>query len=202
MEVTPSLKLEDPKRRSQELLREYPECSVELELLSRCGERLADVLTGRCDPLQLLFPENGASAENLYDDAPFMKTANALVRQALELALKNLPEGKTSRILEIGAGTGGTTAHILPCLPADRTEYVFTDVSNSFLIAAAQKVLFLSLCSLSAARPRKRAGSQGFAANRFDIIIAANVLHATADLSRTSALCQGAFGAARSTRLG
>ena len=176
----------DPKRRVRELLLEYPQCGIELELVSRCGERLADVLTGRCEPLQLLFPENAsASAENLYCAAPFMKTANALVRRTLELTLKDLPIGQTVRILEIGAGTGGTTEQILPLLPADRTEYVFTDVSNSFLIAAAQKFLSCPFIQYRLLDLERQPAAQGFAKGRFDIVIAANVLHATTDLTRT-----------------
>ena len=180
-----AIKREDPKRRSEELLRQYPGCRVEVELLSRCGEQLADVLVGRADPLELLFPGNGASAENLYDGAPFMKTANALVRRALELGLKNLPEKQTVRILEIGAGTGGTTKHILSCLPRERTQYVFTDISNSFLIAAAQKFSSYPFIEYRLLDLERDPRSQGFEAGAFDIVIAANVLHATADLSRT-----------------
>ncbi len=143
------------------------------------------MLAGCADPLELLFPKNGASAENLYDDAPFMKTANALVRQAVAGALKRLQAEKTARILEIGAGTGGTTAHVLTLLPADRTEYVFTDVSNSFLTAAARKFSSYPFVRYRRLDVEKEPGEQGFADDRFDIVIAANVLHATADLSRT-----------------
>jgi microcystin synthetase protein McyG len=184
--LLPSPKFDHPKLRAQDLLREYPECRIELKLLSRCGERLADVLTNRCDPLQLLFPENDSpSAENLYCDAPFMKTANALVSQAVAAVLNHLPKGMTLRILELGAGTGGTTASILPCLPADRTEYVFTDVSNSFLITAAQKFSSYPFVRYRLLDLEREPASQGFTGGRFDIIIAANVLHATADLTRT-----------------
>ena len=181
-----SLQLGDLKRRSEELLREYPECNTELALLSRCGEQLPDVLTGRCDPLELLFrKDDSASAENLYCDSPFMKTANALVGATLARALDHLPEGRTVRILEIGAGTGGTTSYVLPRLPADRTEYVFTDVSNSFLMTAAAKFPAYPFVRYQLFDLEREPGSQGFAANPFDIVIAANVLHATADLSRT-----------------
>jgi acyl transferase domain-containing protein/trans-aconitate methyltransferase/acyl carrier protein len=181
-----SLQVGDLKRRSDELLQEYPECNTELELLSRCGEQLPDVLTGRGDPLQLLFPgDDSASAENLYCHSPFMKTANALVRETLARALDHLPEGRTVRILEIGAGTGGTTSYILPRLPADRSEYVFTDVSNSFLLTAAAKFASYRFVRYQLLDIEREPRSQGFAANEFDMVIAANVLHATADLSRT-----------------
>ncbi len=180
------LPLGDANRRSEELLRQYPECHTELRLLSRCGAQLPEVLTGRCDPLQLLFPgDDSASVENLYCDSPFMKTANALVREILASALAQLPEGRNVRILEIGAGTGGTTSYILPRLAAHRTEYVFTDVSNSFLITAAAKFSAYPFVRYQLLDLEKEPRSQGFTANQFDIVIAANVMHATADLGRT-----------------
>ena len=114
-----------------------------------------------------------------------MKTANALVRQIRGRGAQAPAGRKTVRILEIGAGTGGTTAQVLPCLPADRTEYVFTDVSNSFLIAAARKFSSYPFVRYRLLDLEKEPGAQGFADDRFDIVIAANVLHATADLTRT-----------------
>ena len=36
-------------------------------------------------------------------------------------------------ILEIGAGTGGTTGYVLPELTAGRANYVFSDISSFFL---------------------------------------------------------------------
>jgi phospholipid N-methyltransferase len=42
-------------------------------------------------------------------------------------------------VLEIGAGTGGTTAYILPHLNPDQTEYVFTDIGSLFITKAQEK---------------------------------------------------------------
>ena len=55
-------------------------------------------------------------------------------REAVRTAIPEQPSGGTIRILEIGGGTGGTTAHILPRLVADgkRVSYVFTDISPHF----------------------------------------------------------------------
>jgi SAM-dependent methyltransferase len=110
-------------------------------LLSRCGERLADVLKGQCDPLQLLFPDDSdITAEQLYQDSPVAQLFNAGVQDAVATTLAQLPKNRTVRILEIGAGTGGTTAHVLPRLDPSRTDYVFTDISNLFAAKAAQKI--------------------------------------------------------------
>jgi hypothetical protein len=52
--------------------------------------------------------------------------------------LADLPAGETLQILEVGAGTGGTTAFVLEALApfADRIRYVFTDIGTFFLDAA------------------------------------------------------------------
>ena len=59
---------------------------------------------------------------------------------------RRLPDDRKLRILEVGAGTGGTTAHVLPLLPADRTEYLFTDVSPLFTARAADTSARLRPC--------------------------------------------------------
>ena len=160
--------------------------SAELALLDRCGARLADVLRGGTDPLQLLFPQGELeSVERIYESGPVARVFNTLVRRAVEVAVAALPPGRRLRVLEIGAGTGATTAAVLPALSSSSTEYVFTDLSPLFLARAGEKfrdVPFLTCRSLDIERDP---GAQGFETGGFDLIIAANVLHATRDLRRT-----------------
>ena len=160
--------------------------SAELALLDRCGARLADVLRGGTDPLQLLFPQGELeSVERIYESGPVARVFNTLVRRAIEVAVAAVPPGRRLRVLEIGAGTGATTAALLPALSSSSTEYVFTDLSPLFLARAGEKfrdVPFLTCRSLDIERDP---GAQGFETGGFDVIIAANVLHATRDLRRT-----------------
>ncbi|MBG1264427.1 SDR family NAD(P)-dependent oxidoreductase [Nostoc sp. BAE] len=169
-----------------QLQTKYPSASAELTLIERCGLHLSEVLQGRCEPLQILFPNGDLSAiAQLYQNSPAAQMMNTLVQQAVLSALEKLPSGQTVRILEIGAGTGGTTANLLPQLATKSVEYVFTDISPLFLAKARQQFsdyTFVRYQSLNIEQP---IGSQGFSANSFDIIIAANVLHATKDLSQT-----------------
>ena len=104
-------------------------------------------------------------------------------------ASPTLPAGETLQILEVGAGTGGTTAFVLEALApfADRIRYLFTDIGKFFLDAARQRFAdypFVAFAALDIERPP---GRQGFAANGFDVVIAANVLHATRDIDATLA---------------
>ena len=97
----------------------------------------------------------------------------------------SLPQGRTIRILEIGAGTGGTTASVLPGLPADRVEYVFTDISPLFVAKAQQKFAAYPFVRYQTLDIEQDPIAQGLTAHHFDIILAANVIHATADLRGT-----------------
>ena len=176
----------DPTGRHRQLLATFPDRTTELRLLGRCGECLADVLRGTQDPLPILFSPAGlADLEKLYRSSPLSATFNHLVRDAFAEVVQRLPADRKLRVLEIGAGTGGTTAHVLPLLPADRTEYVFTDVSPMFTARAAETFGGDSAFACRVLDIERDPAEQGFDGHGYDIILAANVLHATADLRRT-----------------
>jgi microcystin synthetase protein McyG len=103
----------DPDAQCARLLARYPEAAAELTMLRRCGAELAQVLTGIIDPLQLLFPGGDMrDAEDIYERSPFARAISTLAAEAAAQAVACLPEQRTLRVLEIGAGTGGTTAFL------------------------------------------------------------------------------------------
>ncbi len=168
------------------MLGTFGEMDAELHTLSRCARELARVLTGEKDPLDLLFPGGSfAEAYDLYTDSPFARTFNATLADAVRSAIERLPGSVTLRVLEIGGGTGGTTAYVLPLLPRDRTEYTFTDVSRLFLDRAGKQYVEYPFVRTAILNIEQEPAEQDFRPAQFDIIIAANVLHATADLTRT-----------------
>lgn len=161
-----------------------PALRGEATLLSRCGSKLAEVLQGRQDPLQILFPDGDLSAlHQLYRDSPLLKTVNTLASHAVRAALAKLPADRGCRILEIGAGTGSATSAILPHLPSRQVEYVFTDVSAFFPMKARQEFTAHRFVTYATLDIEQDPMAQGFAGKRYDLIIAANVLHATRSLS-------------------
>ncbi|MBD2533570.1 polyketide synthase dehydratase domain-containing protein [Nostoc flagelliforme FACHB-838] len=173
------------------LLKQYPKADAELILLQRCGERLAQVLRGECNVVELLFAEGTFSTtERLYQESPSARLNNTLVQEAIAIALSNLPANRKVRILEIGAETGGTTAYILSKLPSDRVEYVFTDVSYLFTAKAQQKFRDYPFVQYQLLNIEREPLAQGFAPQEFDLVLAANVIHATSDLRRTLAHIQ------------
>src|SRR5690606_37595496 len=95
------------------------------------------------------------------------------------------------RILEIGAGTGGTSMCVFRALAPHRAgiaEYLYTDVSRAFLIHAERSYAD-SAPNLATAlfEVEKPLAGQGVPPHSYDLVIAANVLHATADMRRTLA---------------
>ena len=158
------------------------------DYVQSCGPRAAAVLTGKESALDTLFPGGSfALADGLYQTSPVSRYLNAIVRAVVEKAVAAaVPRGEV-RVLEIGAGTGGTTSALLPALPAERTTYVFTDVSDLFLNQARANLAAYPFVRFARLDMEQDPGAQGFAPAGFDVIVAANVLHATRDLRLTLA---------------
>lgn len=172
--------------RHRELLDRYPAFEADLKLAHRCATRMHRVMRGQEDPLEVLFGEEAASwTERLYRESPVAQFYNDLVVNCVSQFVRRLAPHRPVHILEVGGGTGGTTAHILPVLPADRVEYVFTDVSRLFLTQAAHKFARFPFVHYRTLDLEKAPDAQGFAEGRFDLIVAANVLHATPNLRRS-----------------
>lgn len=169
-----------------ELAKKYPQFHHESTLLGRCGPRISEVVRGTVDPIQLIFPEDKWDAiVKYYVEGFAFKKYNDIASRSIAELIKNVPEDQTIRVLEIGAGTGGMTQAILPMLPADRTEYVFTDLSHMFMLKAQQRFSGFPFVQYKIMDIEKDPAEQGFDLNTFDIIIASDVIHATRDLSVT-----------------
>lgn len=164
----------------------FPGAGNELALVAQCGGALAQALDGRVDGLQLLFPEGDMSlVTRFYTESPGLAVINGLLLAALDAALDRLPAGRGVRILEIGGGTGSSTAHLLPHLPAGHCQYCFTDVSPVFTTKARERFGDYPFVDYRVLDIERDPLAQGFEEAGFDIVIAANVLHATRDLGQT-----------------
>ena len=164
--------------------------SIELGVLRRCGESLAEVLRGRADALDLLFGgERGAAS--LYQESAAVRALNRMVADAVLKAAAGLPEGRPLRVIEIGGGTGGTTSALLEILPTGQTEFTFTDISTDSFPDVERKLgdrgVDLRFLALDIERDPE---NQGFALHGYDLVIAANVLHETRDLGEALAHCR------------
>ena len=150
------------------------------------GGNLAAMLTGRKHPLEFLIP--GGSSENLeenYARSPIFRYCNGVSAALLAAVVGHLPAERRIRVLEIGAGTGGTSVSLLPVLPRDRAVYVYTDVSRFFVDLGRKKFAqypFLHFAELDIDDEPRR---QGLTPGAFDVVVAAHVLHATRELRAT-----------------
>ena len=151
-----------------------------------CGTDLAEILTGRIDPLHRLFPGGSSEiAERLYRDSPESKAYNRLLGEVIARAVESAPAGRPVRILEVGGGTGGSTVHIISQLASDRVQYCFTDVGPSLVERARTSFGSYPFMTFRQFDLEGDPGAKGLTAESFDIIVAANVVHATKDLRQT-----------------
>ncbi len=191
-EVTILSRLPAPPPTADEIRNAYPDLAPFVALATRCLERLNDVMTGAMKATEVLFPDSSMDlVKPIYRGNPAADHYNELLVRAVKRFVADLAgRGGNGplRILEIGAGTGGTSARLLQALRAQagKLQYVYTDVSRGFTEHGRRtygptypfaefKVLDIE------ADP----SAQGFELGRFDVVVATNVLHATRNLSRT-----------------
>ncbi|MEA2828432.1 MAG: hypothetical protein QOG43_2871 [Actinomycetota bacterium] len=163
-----------------------PAYATDAALLARCGAGLAGVLQGRLDAAQILFADEGADLlAHFYRDAPASRFSNTLVTEAVAALIPGRGGDRPLRVLEVGGGTGGTTAHVRRVLPDD-AEYTFTDVSPRF----TQAVTGVHTAVVDIERDL---AAQGIEPGTFDLVVGANVVHATADAGATLSRLAGAL---------
>lgn len=96
----------------------------------------------------------------------------------------------TLKILEVGAGTGGTTETILRSMVANQllpsySVYTFTDISAGFFPAAKERFSYAPNIEFKVLDISQNPLDQGFEEDTYDLIIASNVIHATPSLYQT-----------------
>ena len=189
-DLLPDEALADPEAFADKMVERYPHGYNELNILRRSGIALADGLRGTVDPLDVLFRSEGPGVTEYYFAAPASRASNRLLADAVARVVRDWTGERRLRVLEVGAGTGSATSVVLPELQAD-CDYMFTDISAGFFAEA--EVRFDSSEIPIEYRPldiEKEPSSQGFELHAYDLIIAANVLHATRDLGDTLTHCR------------
>lgn len=157
-----------------------------LAYVRNSAEKAEGVLTGRISALETLFPGGSFDlAADLYESATQLRYVNGIAAGALEAFVAARPPQAPVRVLEVGAGTGGTTSSLVPVLPADRSRYDYSDVSDVFLDWGRSK--FASVPFLHTRRFDLEAdpGAQGVEPASYDVIVGSNVVHAVRDLPAT-----------------
>lgn len=166
----------------------HPQHATVNKLVRAVGCELAQCLTGAKDCLQILFGDraNKKTLDDMYEYWPLVRTPSLVLGDFLAQALTRASGGGKFRILEIGAGTGGTTRHLVPLLRSLGIpfEYTFTDLSASLVAAAKRQwkdlakdgtMLFRVVDIEQPPLPEDTAA--------YHIVLSTNCVHATRDLN-------------------
>jgi acyl transferase domain-containing protein/nucleoside-diphosphate-sugar epimerase/acyl carrier protein/SAM-dependent methyltransferase len=170
----------------QQLVRDYPDHNFANRLTQFCGLRLADVLTGKMDGIKLIFgsPEGRELVSGLYGDSLLNKLAYEQMKDFLRRLISKLPKHEGPlKILEMGAGTGGTTKWIVPMLAELNfpIEYTYTDLAPSFVAAARQKFKAYPFMKFRVHDIEKQPADDLLGTQH--LILASNAVHATHSLT-------------------
>ncbi|MFE7118963.1 SDR family NAD(P)-dependent oxidoreductase, partial [Streptomyces sp. NPDC057654] len=161
----------------------HPAFASAAALTARQLQALEDSCRDDADATEAVVSDSAARMlEQYYDVSPLCRFHNRVAQALVEQLTGALPADRALRVLEIGAGTGGTTAALLPLLPADRAHYTFTDVSSYFLTRAETHFAAYDFVEYAAFDLNQDPAEQGMAAGEFDLIVASNALHTAADL--------------------
>ncbi|KAK1579385.1 beta-ketoacyl synthase domain-containing protein [Colletotrichum navitas] len=176
-----------------EILGKHPHNAAIRQLLHAVGPYLEACLVGKMDALQILFGNraNKKWLDEVYRDWPMLVTATQLLGDFLCRAFTQaesntdtkVPRNGCFRVLEVGAGTGGTTRHIVSLLK-DRGipfEYRFTDISPTLVQKAKASFKDISGMSFGVMDIEKEPEVEFVEA--FHVIISTNCIHATRNIS-------------------
>jgi acyl transferase domain-containing protein/SAM-dependent methyltransferase len=163
------------------------------ELAVRMGRKIVPVLRDETDPLQLMFGEDDIL------DRVYRRTATLNDLPAQQKAYLNVlaKHEANLRVLEVGAGTGSSTAQVLDALApiaddgvsiaSSVSHYMYTDISAVFFEQARQS--FQPYTNIMEYRvldaEQDIAEQEGFEAGSYDLIVAQNVVHTTTNLVKT-----------------
>ncbi|KAK3332590.1 hypothetical protein B0T19DRAFT_457479, partial [Cercophora scortea] len=166
-----------------DMIRKFPVHEAESLLLNITGSRLAECLTGKVDPLQILFANktNRQLMADVYDKAPMCQATTQLLSRYLLDIFSSIPAGETVHLLEVGGGTGGTTRFLVDTLTRHGISftYTFTDISSALVGGAKKKfaaydcMRYLTLDCEKAPAPDQ--------IGKYHVIISTNCIHATSD---------------------
>ena len=152
----------------------------EIDIVARFGSQLSEILLTKVNPLDLLFPKGNLSdGLKFYQESPAAKALNQVVCRLMAEVIEITQTRGKLRVLEVGAGTGATTASALEGLNGNYAEYCFSDISPLFTRQAEERFGSQDGFSTRILDISARSEEFGAVAGEFDIVIAANVVHAT-----------------------
>ncbi|KAK3693043.1 polyketide synthase module [Podospora appendiculata] len=172
--------LDDTKEDIQALMDKFPG-QIDLCLGRAIGENMIDVMRGKTELLQHMIEDN--MLDRLYMEGIGFPFINHFISRVISHISHKYPR---MNILEIGAGTGGTTRKLLDVIGDTYSSYTYTDISTGFFEKAAEKFSDhrdkINFRILNVENPPVE---NGYEEHTYDLVVASNVLHATRSLKET-----------------
>ena len=174
----------------EQFMAEFPAYAGEARLMALTGPKLAGCLTGEIDPLTLMFRGSAAQSvmEGYYTASPMLSTMTEQLVTFIQTVVASSSiesRDRPLRILEVGAGFGGTTTRLAQVLESMRVPvtYKFTDISSSLVKGARTRFakypwMEYQVLNLEGDMPDSLKDT-------YDIIIGTNCVHATTNKTKT-----------------
>ncbi|MFC0602212.1 type I polyketide synthase [Streptomyces palmae] len=182
---------EEIAKTEQTIRERFPEYVEEMEFLHYCQARYGQVVSGELSDTEALMPHGRSDAAEAVDrkwvEARDIRLHQTLITEQVR-RLAGRVTGRKVRILEVGGGQGRVTWPLVEALDAlPDVEYRFTDIGRAFVLEAQRRAEhegrpWMSFATLDITRDPEEQGAEP---GGWDMVIAFNVLHATADLRAT-----------------
>ena len=181
-----SLQADDTERlKFLESVKTADDCGM---MMCTVGEQLPQIFRKEVDPLSIMFSQD--MLEKYYNSYLSLQKGYDICSRWVGQYLSHQNPAMT--ILEVGAGTGSTTLPLLKSLsnhnglPPRFGHFFFTDISAGFFERAEERLsTWGDLITFVTLDIEKDPIKQGFEEGSIDLVIASNVLHATADMDNT-----------------
>ena len=164
--------------------------NAEGKFLVTVGRSLESIIRGTSDPLEIMFRDGLVDAH--YHEICDKTSCCRQLRSFLDVLAHKNPGLK---IIEVGAGTGSITRHILEPLQLRGdvgndghrfSQYDYTDISEAFFEHARERFNSTKAkMNYKILNIEKDPAGQGYTEGGYDLVVAAWVLHATRDLGAT-----------------
>ncbi|KAJ4351221.1 Polyketide synthase 19 [Didymosphaeria variabile] len=158
----------------------------DMNILHAMGKNLVGIVRGTTPPLKVLTQDG--MLDRLYVEGLGAKDGNVDIEAMVKQLSHQYPR---MRIVEVGAGTGGTTRAVLDGLENRYASYTYTDISTGFFENArtvfSQQGSKLAFKTLNI---ENDPADQGFTPGTFDMVVSSNCLHATRSLDETLRHCR------------
>jgi acyl transferase domain-containing protein/acyl carrier protein/2-polyprenyl-3-methyl-5-hydroxy-6-metoxy-1,4-benzoquinol methylase len=183
----------DFEQQMSELVMKEQEYRPHGTLLQICLESFTEIITGKLQATSVMFPGgsmdyvSGIYKGNAQSDY-FNDLLTGIIKNSVAASIPYLKPGEKIRILEVGAGTGGTSQFVFRALEPYKEHlfYLYTDLSHSFLHYAEQQFKTMApYLETAILNIESDPSDQQVELGSYDIVIGANVVHATKNMAVT-----------------